>query len=117
MKRVNDVIGGHGFSATSEYQSRDGCVKLRAPLFQLKFSKQDQEALWLITKNAKTHRALANLSPAQSIAARRAKVPATQSSLIAIAVTKSVREISSRDIIYFEQKPDRERRCYLSGLV
>ena len=72
-------------------------------IFNLEFSKQDQEALWLTQKNAKTLRAVANLSPAQSIAAHRVKVPATQSSSIAIAVTKSVREISN--LAFAETRP------------
>src|SRR4030095_7453203 len=95
MKCAGDVIRQGRVSANREYQSRAGCVKL-PPRISINFVSEIKEALWRTQKNVRTHRALANLSRAKSIAARRAKVLATQSNSIAIAVTKSAREISNR---------------------
>jgi hypothetical protein len=56
-----------------------------------------REELWLTNKNARTHHAPANRRRGANTAALRAKAPATRSNSIAIAVTKSVREISKRE--------------------
>src|SRR5262249_8629250 len=55
-----------------------------------------RRASWLTSENAKIHRVLANRNPAQNIAALRVRAPVTQSSSIAIAVTKSARAIFSQ---------------------
>src|SRR4029079_2803653 len=97
LKCAGDVIRQARVSANREYQSRAGCVKL-APRFPINFVSETKEASWRTLRNVRTHRALASLSQAKSIAVRRAKVLATQSNSIAIEVKKSAREISNPDL-------------------
>ena len=65
---------------------------------------------WLTKRNAGTHRVRASRNQAENIVALRAKARVRRSNLIAIAVTKSVREIS-------EIVPSRLRACYYSNLI
>src|SRR5947207_3486258 len=75
---------------------RVGCAKLRGPINHPRINSG--EALWLTNQKARAHRAPARHKKAESIAALPVKAPVTQSSWTAIAVTKSVREISEKRI-------------------
>src|SRR5690242_12217788 len=82
-------------SANRDTNPRVGCAKLREPINHSRISSGEE--LWLTKKNARIHRAHARHKRAESIAALRVRAPVTQSNWIAIAVTKSVREISEKN--------------------
>ena len=86
------ILGHYTNRQPARYQSRADYAKLRAVFKTFQFRARRE--LWLIQRSAKIRRALANRKRAGNIVARHAKARATQSSSIAIAVTKSVREIS-----------------------
>ena len=81
-------------SSATHLSTRDALVLSFASRIQKSFLIQSGEDLWLTKKNARTHRARARRKKAESIAALPARARVTQSSWIAIAVTKSVRGIS-----------------------
>src|SRR5258706_13243459 len=70
------------------------CAKLWAPLLNPFLVRKPGRKSWLKKRNARIPRAHARSRQTARTAAHRVKELATQSSLIVIAVTKCVREIS-----------------------
>ena len=85
---------GSRWTSRRQYPWRADCVKLRFPLFNQLLTEESGRRSWLRKTNARIHRARVQRRRVPSIAVRHVKAPATQSSLIVIAGTMPVREIS-----------------------
>jgi len=67
---------------------------------------------WLTKRNVRIHRVRASRNRAENTVALRAKAQVRRSNSIAIAVTKSVREISSKPSHEKAQKAQKDKSAY-----